>query len=157
MIAFASTTGIVWLMMQSVGELATSYPVPSAFSTWSSQFVDKALGFAAGNLSIEKADDRVELLVLVDRCYISRIDRSKYRNIILDRLRSCCSMDFNLSPCAAFLQSIRSSRVWRNRDDVHNCQIRFHGRDYCSLCDYQWRQSSKRGENWVYIALPNIS
>jgi yeast amino acid transporter len=36
-------------MMQSVGELATSYPVPSAFSTWSSQFVDRALGFATGN------------------------------------------------------------------------------------------------------------
>ena len=47
-IAFILTTCIVWLMMQSVGELATSYPVPSAFSTWSSQFVDRALGFATG-------------------------------------------------------------------------------------------------------------
>jgi yeast amino acid transporter len=39
-------------MMQSVGELATLYPVPSAFSIWTSQFVDRALGFAVGIRSI---------------------------------------------------------------------------------------------------------
>ncbi|OLL25511.1 putative amino-acid permease meu22 [Neolecta irregularis DAH-3] len=48
LLGFVFTCIIVFLMMQSVGELSTAFPVASAFSTWASQFVDEALGFALG-------------------------------------------------------------------------------------------------------------
>ncbi|OLL25512.1 Amino-acid permease inda1 [Neolecta irregularis DAH-3] len=44
-------------MMQSVGELSTAFPTPSAFSTWASQFVDEALGFALVSIVDETGVD----------------------------------------------------------------------------------------------------
>ena len=141
-LAFLLTTCIVWLMMQSVGELATCYPVPSAFSTWSSQFVDRALGFATGwYFPSEDAHERMELLVSMDYCNISRTDRRQHSPVILDKPCSGCRMDFNLSSNIGYFQSLRSPWIRRNRDCLHYCQIRIHVSHNRSLRSNQCRKS----------------
>lgn len=39
---------MIWAVSHSIGEMATMYPLPSAFVQWSNKFVDPAAGFALG-------------------------------------------------------------------------------------------------------------
>ncbi|KAI5310286.1 hypothetical protein KEM55_008992 [Ascosphaera atra] len=39
---------MAWAVNQSVGELAIMYPMPSAFSQWANNFVDRSFGFTVG-------------------------------------------------------------------------------------------------------------
>ncbi|KZF25879.1 hypothetical protein L228DRAFT_225515 [Xylona heveae TC161] len=47
-IGYVLSGTIVWAVNQSIGELAVMYPVPSAFVSWSGQFIDKSAAFALG-------------------------------------------------------------------------------------------------------------
>lgn len=48
LIVFALVGLVAFLVMQSVGELATLYPQGGSFTTWSGRFVDDALSFVVG-------------------------------------------------------------------------------------------------------------
>ena len=47
-IAYAAMGCLVYMMMNSLGEMSTQLPVSGAFSTYCTRFIDPALGFAVG-------------------------------------------------------------------------------------------------------------
>lgn len=48
LIAYAFVGSLVYSVMVSIGEMATYIPVPGAFTTYASRFVDRSLGFSVG-------------------------------------------------------------------------------------------------------------
>lgn len=48
LIAYAFIGSLVYSVMVSIGEMATYIPVPGAFTTYASRFVDRSLGFSVG-------------------------------------------------------------------------------------------------------------
>jgi amino acid permease len=78
---FALVGLLVFLVMNSLGELATHLPVSGSFTTYAGLYVDPSLGFALGNLAI--LTKRLELLASVV-CFISfRIICCRHHNGIL--------------------------------------------------------------------------
>ena len=48
MVGYAIMGIIVYCMMTALGELATEYPVPGAFTAYANRFIDPAWGFTNG-------------------------------------------------------------------------------------------------------------